>query len=244
MARLPRLFIPGRPQHIAQRGHNRMAVLIDDDDRRRYLHCLAEALRGRDVALHAYALMPDQAHLLVTAADAAASSSMMQALGRAYARHFNRRRDHAGTIWEGRFRSAAVATDAFVLACYRYIDQGAVRAGLVEQAGQWPWSSWSHHIGQRGDALVSDHPAYWALGNTPFERQAAYERLAGEPLAPDLVARITAAVLGGWALGSPEKAGALPTRRADRLRPGRPARRNAPARVSDGDPGDDAPSGS
>lgn len=224
MARLPRLFIPGCPQHVVQRGHNRMTVFADDADRHRYLGWLAEVLPEREVALHAYALLDGQVHLLVSAPTAAATSAAMQSIGRRYARHFNDRHARSGTIWEGRYRSTVVATDAYVMACYRHVDLAAVRAGLAEHPASHAWSSYLHHVGRRSDAFLTDHARYWALGNTPFERQAAYERLCLDRQDPQIDALIDDMTLNGWALGEPAPGRAAASRRLARLKAGRPPR--------------------
>ena len=223
MARLARLFVPGCPQHILHRGHNAMAVFLDDADRQRYLDWLVEALRARSTALHAYALLPGQVGLLVTAARAEDASAAMAAVARRYGQHFNRRYGRTGTIWEGRFRSTVAADDAHVLGCYRFVDASPVRAQLVEDPAAYAWSSCAHHVGRRTDAFVTDHAQYWALGNTPFERQAAYERLCRQPLGA-MAERIAEGTLKGWALGEIDAAGASPSRRATPLQRGRPRR--------------------
>ena len=222
MARLARLFVPGCPQHIIQRGHNRMPVFADDEDRQRYLAWLVDALGKHQVALHAYVLMDNHVHLLVSAGTAAGASAVMQSVGRRYTQHFNRRQRRSGTLWEGRFRSTVVASDDYVIACYRYIDLNPVRAGLVESPAGHVWSSYLHHVGQRHDAFLADHALYWALGNTPFERQASYERLCAQTVDPRLTAQITDTALNGWSLGEPAEAGVPATRRLQRRQPGRP----------------------
>lgn len=222
MARLARLFVPGCPQHIIQRGHNRMTVFAGDEDRQRYLAWLTDALEEHRVALHAYVLMGNHVHLLVSADTAAASSVVMQSVGRRYTQYFNRIYRRSGTLWEGRFRSTVVASEAYVMACYRYIDLNPVRAGLVESPAAYAWSSYLHHVGRRYDGFLTDHPLYWALGNTPFERQAAYERLCAQAIDPSLTLRITDTALNGWSLGEPAVSSEPASRRLQRRRPGRP----------------------
>lgn len=171
MARPQRLFLSGHPHHVIQRGHNRGPIFLDDDDRRSYLHHLGEVARESRVAVHAYALGEDRVHLLLTPETTDAISRMMQALGRRYVAAFNRRHGRSGTLWAGRFASHLV-DEAAVLDCQCYIE--SVASGAGSDAGQFPWSSAAHHLGSRHDAWVTPHRAVWALGNTPFEREAAY----------------------------------------------------------------------
>ena len=204
MARLPRLVLPGWPHHVIQRGNNRQAIVRGDADRRAWRDMLAEVLEHYAVTLQAYVLMDNHFHLLVTPPSAQALSRMMQALGRKYVGAHNAVHGRSGTLWEGRFKCSPVETDRYFLACMRYIELNPVRAGRVAQAQDWAWSSAAHHLGLRRDRLVSDHPSYWALGNTPFERERRYRDSLEEGTSEREVARITEAALKGWALGSPE----------------------------------------
>lgn len=179
MARPQRIFLPGHPQHVAVRGHNQGPVFQDDDDRRGYLAHLRTVTREYRVALHAYVLLDDRIHLLLTPSTPEGISRMMQALGRRYVADFNRRHGRTGTLWEGRFASHLVDAEA-VLDCQGFIETAPERmTGQATRSDQYAWSSAPHHLGVRTDALITDHAAVWALGNTPFEREAAYrERLA------------------------------------------------------------------
>lgn len=228
MARLPRLFAPGCPQQILHRSHNGIAIFAGDDDRQLYLDWLVEALRMHTIRLHAYALTSSQVQLLVSAGQAEDSSAAMASVARRYAQHFNRRRGRSGTIWEGRFRSSIATDDAHVLGCYRYTDTSPLRTGDTHDALAYPWSSCAHHVGRRTDPFLSDHPVYWALGNTPFERQAAYERLCEQPLG-EMERRIHEATLKGWALGTPSAHAPAASRRPAPLPRGRPPRNAADA---------------
>ena len=228
MARLPRLFAPGCPQQILHRSHNRMSIFADDHDRRLYLGWLVEALRTHAIRLHAYALLSNEVQLLVTANQAEDSSAAMASAARRYAQHFNRRQARSGTIWEGRFRSSVAMDDTHVLACYRYTDTSPVRAGEADDAMGYAWSSCAHHVGRRTDSFISDHPVYWALGNTPFERQAAYEQLCAQPLG-EIEQHVREATLKGWALGLPSAHAPATSRRAAPLPRGRPPKKVADA---------------
>jgi putative transposase len=201
MARLPRLTAPGLPHHLIQRGNNRQSIFIDEADCVSYLRELAELADGHGLAIHAYVLMPNHVHLLATPAQRETLPRVMQALGRRYVRRFNDRHGRTGTLWEGRYRSTLIETDRYLLACMRYVEMNPVRAGLVNEPGHYRWSSHAHHVGLRVDPLITEHAVYWALGNTPFERQVAYRRLfEGGQEAGELEA-IRYATHRGWALG-------------------------------------------
>lgn len=228
MSRLSRLHVPGLPQLILQRGNNGVGIFMDEVDYQNYRDCLRNAARELGVPVHAYVLMPNHVHLLMAAAEEGVAGSLMQRLGRRYVRYFNDRHGRTGTLWEGRYRSTVVEPDQYLLACYRYIELNPVRSGLVAEAAHYPWSSCRHHVGLVSDPLLTDHALYWALGNTPFERQAAYRALleAGEPAAE--LAAIRFAAHRGWMLGETDLIGeARANRRTTPLPKGRPRRTTA-----------------
>jgi putative transposase len=230
MARLPRLSIGGYPHHVIQRGNDREAIFVDRDDYLRYLQALAEVTRSLEVAVHAYVLMPNHVHLLMTPSDAKAVGRAMQAIGRRYVRWFNDRHARTGALFEGRYRSALVEADRYLLACMRYIELNPVRAGIVQRPDEFPWSSYRHHAGLFTDTNVSDHPLYWALGNTPFERQANYMRLFQQELGSADLDRIRHSTHGGWVLGGAsflEEISRRSRRRATRHQAGRPRTRDS-----------------
>lgn len=201
MARPPRLVVPGYPHHLIQRGNNRQPIFLDDVDRRQFLDALREVSRTHGVAVHAYVLMGNHVHLLATPEDADGLSRMMQSLGRRYVAWFNHRHQRTGTLWEGRFKLSVVDSDAYFLSCQRYIELNPHRAGLASGWLDHPWSSLAHHIGGPPDPLVLDHPAYWQLGNTPFEREAAYKEWLAQGVDETEQRRITAALAQGGVLG-------------------------------------------
>ncbi|GAC1535518.1 MAG: transposase [Ramlibacter sp.] len=201
MARLPRLTLADQPHHVIQHGNNRQAIFIDRADFERMLALLGEnALRFR-IALHAYVLMDNHFHLLATPASGDGLPQWMQAVGRSYVRYFNDRHGRSGTLWEGRYRSTLIQADRYLLACMAYIDLNPVRAGMVAEARDHPWSSHAHYAGLRVDRLLTPHPLYWELGNTPFAREAAYAELVRRGVTAADQARLTDATLHGWAVG-------------------------------------------
>jgi putative transposase len=225
VARLPRLTIPGFPHHLIQRGNDRRAIFVDDADRERYLTLLREVAAAIGMAVHAYVLMPNHVHLLVTPVGERDVGRAVQALGRRYVRWFNDRHRRTGALFEGRYRSTVVEADRYLLAVMRYIELNPVRAALAEQPAAFRWSSHGHHVGRGVDPLITDHAVYWALGNTPFDRQAAYRQLFEHGPADAELAAIRRATHGGWLLGSSTAAPRhAVSRRPEIRRAGRPRR--------------------
>ena len=202
MARRPRFVLAGQTHHLIQRGHNRQPVFTDDQDRRKYLDTLREVAALHQVAVHAYVLMDNHVHLLVTPQESDGLSRMMQAQGRRFVAWFNQRHGRSGTLWEGRFRAALIDSECYFMSCMRYIDLNPVRAGIVSSCREFNWSSHAHYIGERTDSLITEHALFWALGNTPFERDAAYKDLFAQELAVADQKALTDSVLKGLPLGS------------------------------------------
>ena len=201
MARLPRLTIPGLPHYVVQRGNNGQAIVASRADHEMLLALLDEAARKHQVAVHAYAVLDNQFELLLTPQSADALPTMMQAVGRRYVRYLNDSQGRRGTLWEGRYRSTVLQAERHLLPCMALIDTSAVRAGLAAEPRDYPWSSHGHYIGLRNDRLVAPHPLVWALGNTPFAREAAYADLVRAGFGAAELASLGESVLRGWALG-------------------------------------------
>ena len=227
MARLPRLTLPGYPHHVIQRGNNRQPIFARTADYQRLLDLLDDNARQFEVAIHAYVLMSNHFHLLVTPQTSDGLPQMMQAVGRRYVRCFNDSQQRSGTLWEGRYRSTLIQTDRYLLACMAYIDLNPVRAGLVAQAADYPWSSHGHYIGRRADKLFTPHPLVWELGNTPFAREAAYAELVQAGVNPVHQTALTDATLSGWALGEPDFVADLQKRTQRRVVKGQAGRPHA-----------------
>jgi len=224
MARLPRLAVAGLPHLVVQRGHNAQGIFIDAIDRATYRTALRDAARKAGVAIHAYGLLDGQVRLLVTPESPQALSAMMQSVGRRYTAGFNQRHGRSGTLWDGRFRATVVDAPVYLLSCMRFVEVDAPDLD-AEWSAETVSSSAPHHLGRWIDPIVSDHTLYWALGNTPFDRDARFGALLREPLAPSLRDRIDAAVNKGWALGDAAFVASLHaagTRRVVPRRPGRP----------------------
>jgi len=203
MARLPRLALDGQPHHLIQRGLNRQPFVADDVDRQRFLAELRESAALHKVAVHAYLLMDNHLHLLATPEAGEGLSLMMQSLGRRYVAAFNKRHGRSGTLWDGRFRAAPLEADAHLLACMRFIESIPQRnAGFHLAPEDYAWSSAAHHLGRRRDPLVVDHALFWALGNTPFEREAAWRAWLEQGVSDHEACRLMDSAHKGWPLGS------------------------------------------
>lgn len=227
MARLPRLVVPGLPHLVIQRGHNDQPVFVDDVDRDAYLKVLGTAAAEAGVELHAYGLQPSEVRLIATPSSQRALAGMMQAVGRRYVRGFNLRHGRRSSPWEGRFRSTVIEPGPEVIAALLVVDCAASPDAGFAAGGEPPaWTSASHHLGIRRDPLITEHPAFWSFGNTPFEREAAFRRRFDQGVAPSDARRVIDAGLGGWALASRQFAihlGEVQGRRAHPLPRGRPS---------------------
>lgn len=227
MARRPRLISPGLPVHIVQRGNDRMECFREDNDFLLYRTQLSRLCNKFECALHAYCLMTNHVHLLLTPTDAHECAGLMKELSQTYAHYFNRKYNRTGTLWEGRFRSCLVESARYVLACYRYIELNPVRAGLVAYAALYPWSSHAANAGVRDDALITAHGEFSSLGSEAKAQHSVYRSFVEEGLAPAMLADIRAATAGGYPLASAELKSALRLRagrRVERGRAGRPAK--------------------
>jgi putative transposase len=202
MARLARLYVSDEPQHVILRGIDTQPAFGDDEDCRLFIECLRAAAREHKLAIHAYSLMPGAVQLLATPREELSLPRAMQAVGRRYVAYFNRRYTRRGTLWEGRYRATVFESDRYFLLCSRYVELNPVRQRLASGPEQYRWSSYAHHVGLTIDGLITDHPLYWSLGNTPFERQRAYRDLCEQPLDEVELHALQQATLKGWVLGS------------------------------------------
>ncbi len=201
MARLPRLALAGAAHLVVLAGQRGQPLWIDDEDRGRFVAALRDASKQHQVAVHAYALLLDQCWLFATPADAAALGASVQTTGRRYVAGFHRRHGGAGPLWAGRFRAGVVQPGEWSLLATLAVDLQPVRQGLVGSAVDHAWSSAHHHLGLVRDPLVAVGAAYWALGNTPFEREAAYRRRVDEGLNTAQWQRLDDAARHSWVVG-------------------------------------------
>lgn len=202
MPRRARLVLPDVPVHIIQRGNNRQACFFADDDYRFYLKHLSEQCEYAGCALHAYCLMTNHVHLLVTPERTDSLGVMMKGLGQRYVQYINRSYQRSGTLWEGRFKSCLTREASYVLACYRYIELNPVRAGMVEHPAEYLWSSYRSNAqgAESASVTLSRHTVYLGLGASDDARMLAYRGLFRSELEPSLVDEIRHATHGNYAL--------------------------------------------
>ena len=229
MARLPRLTVPGYPHHVIQRGNNRQPIFAGEGDYRFLLELFEAYSRELKVAIHSYVLMGNHFHLLATPETGTGLPEMMQAVGRRYVRHFNTRQQRTGTLFEGRYRSTLIQAERYLLACMVYIDLNPVRAGMVSDPAQYSWSSHRHYAGVANDRLVTPHPLFWSLGNTPFARELAYGELIATGISRETKEALAGSTHRGWALGDAAYVAELEQRTDRRATPkpaGRPQKKS------------------
>jgi putative transposase len=228
MPRRARLAIPGLPWHIIQRGNNRTACFYAEQDYRRYLDVLREMAEKFECAVHAYVLMTNHVHLLLTPSRKDSAGLLMKHLGQRYVQYINRSYRRSGTLWEGRFRSCLAQSERYVLACYRYIELNPVRANMVSHPRDYRWSSYRANAEGHQDALLRPHPEYLRLGLDESDRLHNYRELFTAHLDPQRIAEIRDATNGNYALGDErfrEEIARMLNRRVTPGRGGRPAGR-------------------
>lgn len=202
MPRKPRMYLPGLPCHVIQRGNNRDAGFFCEDDYRFYLECLGEACGRYGAELHAYVLMTNHTHLLMTPTLEDAISRVMQSLGRRYVQYVNHRYRRSGTLWEGRHKASIVDAEPYLLACYRYIELNPVRASMVDHPGDYPWSSYGHNAYGKTKTMITEHTLYQALGDDAVRRQHAYRALFSSSLDHSVLHAIRTAASFDMPLGA------------------------------------------
>ncbi len=224
MPRPSRLIVPGIAVHVIQRGNNRVACFGHDNDYLMYLANLRQLSEKYDCAVHAYCLMTNHVHLLITPQASGACTGLMRDLGQRYVQYFNRRYHRSGTLWEGRFRSCLAESALYVLGCYRYIELNPVRASMVDHPSGYLWSSYAVNSGMRSDPLITPHPELLALSVWPESRHSAYRALFEQRLEPGLQKAIRDATNGGYPLASEAFKNAMLAPSGCRTEPGQPGR--------------------
>jgi putative transposase len=224
MPRRPRLTLPNVPLHLIQRGNNRQACFVADEDHCNYLDWLAEYAAKTGTRIHAYVLMTNHVHLLVSSEQGGAVGDLMKALGQRYVQYFNRAYRRSGTLWEGRYRSCLTQAETYLLACQRYIELNPVRASMVDHPADYRWSSYRANAQGEPDPLIQPHDLYFALGPDPQTRQAAYREIFRYELEPGIVDHIRQATNGNYALGSAQFGAQIEAALKQRAMPGRAGR--------------------
>lgn len=226
MPRKPRFYLPGIPVHVVQRGNDRQPVFFDDADYRAYLDWMSEGAAQHGCSVHAYVLMTNHVHLLVTPNEKSSISRMIQFIGRNYVSYINHQYRRSGTLWEGRHKGSLINSSEYALACYRYIEMNPVRAGMVNTPGNYPWSSYMTNAHGEGNRL-SPIQEYLDLANSEDERRYAYRELFRSSLEPDQIHLIQSSVQTGTPLGNgifKEQIETMLGRRIGYARRGRPGK--------------------
>jgi putative transposase len=201
--RYPRYVIPGQPQHVIVRGNNRQPIFQSERDRRIYLEALKRAIDKQQCAVHAYVLMTNHVHLLLTPHTEDGIGKAMQSVGRTYVQYFNHIYERTGTLWEGRYRAALVDSERYLLTCYRYIELNPVRAGsLADHPSAYPWSSYHFNALGMPDELITPHCEYLRLGKDRETRLSAYRSLFRSHIPDRTLVEIRDATNKSWVLGS------------------------------------------
>ena len=225
MPRRARILAAGFPMHAILRGIDRAAVFFDDSDRRFFLDCLGASAAEEGVSVHAYALMTNHLHLLLTPLHDEGVSAVMKRVGQRYVQYVNRTYGRTGGLFEGRFRSSLIEADPYLLACHRYIELNPVRAGMAATPGDYPWSSYGVNALGRADPVVTPHMLYRDLAATAEARRAAYRTLFEDELDAETLQRLRDCTNGGFVIGSAKferQIAAMLGRRTWKGSPGRP----------------------
>ncbi|WP_082239571.1 transposase [Pseudomonas lini] len=225
MPRRARILMPGVPLHLIQRGNNRSVCFFSEDDYLFYLELLAEQANKNACEIHAWCLMTNHVHLLISPYEHNSVSSLMKGIGQRYVQYINRTYGRSGTLWEGRFRSCLVQSDSYVLACYRYIEMNPVRAKMVTHPAEYRWSSYRANAQSEFSHFITPHAQYLSLGDTHISTTEVYRELFRSELEIGLVDQIRAATNGNYVLGGSRFAAeieAMIGRRVRRGWPGRP----------------------
>ncbi len=201
MPRKPRFTLPGIPQHVIQRGNNREPCFLSEMDYHRYLQDLQKSAEKYPCQIHAYVLMTNHVHLLVTPTKEYAISEMMQALGRRYVTYINRTYSRTGTLWEGRYKASLVDSEGYLLSCMRYIELNPIRANMVQHPGEYQWSSYAANAQGTEDKVLTPHSLYIALGGEDHERATAYRALFHQHVDDELLHEIRDALNHELVLG-------------------------------------------
>lgn len=204
MARMPRLFVPGLPLHVIQRGNDRATLFVDFEDFSRFRGLLAHAAPRYGIAIHAYVLMTNHVHVLATPRGMSSMPSAMHWIGCVFAQYLNAKYQRTGSRFEGRYRAAIVHDAAYLLTCMRYIELNPVRAGIVANPADYTWSSFRSNAHGEIDELIEPHPNFLGLGSAQRERNDAYHDLFRGAVSDQELQSIRTATQNGWAIGGDE----------------------------------------
>lgn len=229
MPRRPRVTMAGVPLHVIQRGNNRQTCFYDEDDYRLYLNWLHQYSKEESCDVHAYVLMANHVHILLTPGTPNAAGNLMKKLSQRYVQYINRTHQRSGTLWDGRFRSCLIQEKDYVLGCYRYIELNPVRASIVNHPAHYPWSSFRANAQGLSNPIITPHSFYDQLGVDTQERHQAYRSLFLSSLDTQFVTEIKQATNGNFVLGSRRYQEYVSERLGRRVAPGRRGRPNSKA---------------
>jgi len=202
MPRKPRFYLPGMPAHVMQRGHNRGAVFFSDQDYLEFLRCLKHAADTYGCKVHAYVLMTNHIHLLVTPDGKESIGQLFQGLGRHYVRYVNKTYQRHGGLWEGRHKGNIIQSQAYLLACMRYIEMNPVRAGMVDHPAKYRWSSYAANALGTSNAILQQHEEYIGLGLSKDCRCKVYQELFDDKLESGTLTLLRRGLQSGTPLGN------------------------------------------
>ncbi|HYC37965.1 MAG TPA: transposase [Usitatibacter sp.] len=225
MPRKARVRIPGYPLHLVQRGHNRGVCFHDEGEHERYLGLVAEYGAKEGCRIHAYVLMPNHVHMLLSVVDQFAATRMMRHVGQRYAQYINRRYKKTGSAWEGRFWTSIVDSDRYFFTCCKYVELNPVRAGIARHPGDFPWSSFAANAHRHASLIVRPHELYESLGSTELARARAYRQMFRHDIDEADLARIRAAIRGGYPIGDEDFLARMKRSHGIRIAPGKPGRK-------------------
>jgi putative transposase len=237
MLRIGRVVLPNYPHHVVQRGHNKQVVFVEEADYQYYLNTLEAFKVLYDVQVYAFCLMTNHVHLILQPGEAIAGlGQLMKRLAGRQTRFVNRQDARSGTLWEGRYKSSPIETDAYLLACCRYVELNPVRARMTDAPGSYPWSSYRRHVGA-DDTLdwLDIDPCYEALGSTASERAARYREFVRGAIPQGEWTLIREAVQRGQLTGGQrfaDQVEAILSRRIENRRRGRPCKQASPGEVA------------
>jgi len=202
MPRKPRFYLPGVPAHVMQRGHNKEPIFFKDIDYREYLKILKKVADHYQCQIHAYVLMTNHVHLLLTPAKKNSISLMFQSIGRLYVTYINKAYDRSGTLWEGRHKGNIIDTENYFMTCMKYIELNPVRAGMVNEANDYCWSSYAANAYNKPNAIITKHKLYLSLALTSIERLKCYRALFNHEIKDEYLKDIRMSAQSGTPLGS------------------------------------------
>ena len=200
MPRKARFYMPDVPAHVIQRGNNRQAVFYEDENYQQYKKWLYEGAELHGCMIHAYVLMTNHVHLLVSSESKESIGAMMQYLGRRYVPYINKTYKRSGTLWEGRYKSCLIEAEPYLLACMRYIEENPVRANMVKHPSEYVWSSYGYNALGLNDEIIKPHSIYKGLAQNSDDCRDAYSSLFGYGITSQQIDEIRSSVQTGTPL--------------------------------------------